>query len=233
MQFDAPSHGAGIWGTAYPNTTSPWPADSTAIDSTSSTSRAGCIVEPTGIAGKVLGGLAAEFGDAAAMPAPPLEGGNAAASTTAGPAGLVHFGGDEVGYPSCWASDPTVQAWAKKQGQPYVTPNGTVNTTTVHARFEVDAAKAAVENGATPVFWLEDAWTATHMNPIFDGMPKEAIFASWSGSEQGKVVRDGYRAINNWGWYLDQTAQVGPSPYAYADTWNNMYDVDPVRSSRL
>ena len=215
IEFDVPSHGAGIWGNAYPNTTSPWSsatATATATASANSTrngngnsdsdSRAGCIVEPTGIAGKVLGGLAAEFGDAATKPAPPLLESDAGNTVAAAAAGLVHFGGDEVGNPGCWASDPTVQAWAKALGEPYVTSNGTVNTTTVHARFEVDAAKAAVENGATPVFWLEDAWTATHTNPIFDDMPKEAIFASWSGAEQGKVVREGFRAINNWGWYV-------------------------------
>jgi len=228
VEFDVPSHGAGIWGGAYPNTTSPWPSSLNSNDEP----RAGCIVEPTGIAGKVLGGLAAEFGDAATKPAPPLEGSSSAASAAVA-AGLVHFGGDEVGGPGCWASDPRVQAWAKALGEPYVTSNGTVNTTTVHARFEVDAAKAAIENGVTPVFWLEDAWTACNENPIFDDMPKETIFASWSGAEQGKVVRDGFRAINNWGWYLDQTNPAGTSPYAYADTWNNMYDVDPVASVNI
>lgn len=247
-EFDVPSH-AGIWGSTYPEYTSPW--------NLPPNPRPGAIIEPTGVSGifDALDNLTTEIARN----------------------GMVHFGGDEVGdRVSAWNNDVRVLKWAKEQGSPFVNSSGGLDYDLIHLNFELTLAENAVKLGKTPVFWQE-AWmngvgANTTVSTLKKAFAKESVFAFWSGAVDGAAVRNGYRVLSNDGWYvvalmshrirscsslfihphdcsnslfslfvffpsfslslsndryLDQSNPGGPLQYAWQDYWSNFWGKEP------
>jgi len=125
-----------------------------------------------------------------------------------------HIGGDEV-ITGCWSNNANVTQWMSQHG---------MSSTTQLLQYYEDNLKTIMTNiNKTTVAW-ED---------LFDGgikMPAQTIYEVWDeSSAMGAITSAGFRAINAYGYYLDQqTPLPGATYYEWVDTWKAMYGHDPI-----
>ena len=126
----------------------------------------------------------------------------------------VHIGGDEVVY-GCWLEDASIDKWMKE--------NGVKTPEELEQYFEDNVAQIlSTLPGKNAVVW-EDLYD----NGV--SLPKNYIIETWSEKTTLEaVIKDGYKAINAYGWYLDQQQPNGESTYQWINTWQIFYHYDPI-----
>lgn len=139
-------------------------------------------------------------------------------------ADFVHFGGDEVESLDCWANSPKVQAFMKTQGYQ--------NVSQVRTYFQAQLVSIAQSFSVSPVFW-EEVYDGNYL-PLPANRGSNTTIDVWlSDDELLSVLKNGYRAIESFGLYLDQQDPAGGSHYFWVDTFVNFWSHDPLVGADL
>lgn len=105
--------------------------------------------------------------------------------------------------------------------------NNIANMSEMRNYFQTQVQNVVAKTGKSVVFWEE----------VFNGgfdLQKDTVIDVWlSNAELDEVVKAGHRAVQSWGWYLDQQIPPGPQHYFWLDTWQSFYGEDPLRNTTL
>jgi hexosaminidase len=132
---------------------------------------------------------------------------------------LVHLGGDEVFNTTCWSETPAVNAWAASQGY----APGDMHA--VREYFESRIQAIVASHGASSMFW-EEVWNGKF------SLRQDAVVNTWLNmTDIVSVLQSGRRVVSAYGLYANRAqpqAPLRPVHYAFSDTWQDFYLLDPL-----
>ena len=125
----------------------------------------------------------------------------------------MHLGGDEVQY-GCMQEDPSIQAW--------MTEHNITNVDTLGQIFQTQLEGIMNNLSRSAVHW-EDIW-----NYGFPA-PSNTIFQVYSSVQEVQAMLNAnVYTINSYGWYLDVQSPLSQDTYEWVDTWQQMWQFDPL-----